>query len=209
MALLPLLFPARQGGSRGRAHAGAVRVRLLSYFFLLGVAFIAVEISFMQKFVLFLGHPTHAMSVILFSLLLFAGFGSRVSERFGRRPTLILLSALLLVYAWALPSLLSRLMGLPFNGRVAVTVLLVSAPGALMGTAFPLGIRITHRTLPRFIPWAWAMNGASSVVGAIAAVFVALYTGFSLVIALAAALYALAALALPGIKRPDSIESHE
>lgn len=195
LAVLPLFLPARRRKRREAPRADGKR--LLCYFFLLGISFIAIEITLMQKFVLFLGHPTYAMSVILFSLLFFAGVGSAMSERTGRRRTIALLCALMVAYAWGLPLLLDRLIGLPLEGRIAVTILLVAVPAVPMGTAFPLGIRVTRRRSPGLVPWVWAVNGSSSVFGAVATVFVAPYTGFNLVLVIAGALYALAALALP------------
>lgn len=49
-----------------------VQRRVLVYFTAIGFGFIVVEIILAQKFVLFLGHPFHALATILCSLLLFA-----------------------------------------------------------------------------------------------------------------------------------------
>src|SRR5207245_6566490 len=51
------------------------------YFIALGLGFIFLEISFIQRFVLYLGYPTYALSVVLFSLLSFTGVGSSLSGR--------------------------------------------------------------------------------------------------------------------------------
>jgi len=201
LILLPLTLSRRYGGGGvGPVSAGlpgAGTGRLLCYFFLIGLAFISVEITLMQKFTLALGHPSYAMAIILCCLLLFAGLGSRASERIGSRGIFIPLGAMLILYAYGLPAALDLLMALSFSSRIAATILLIFLPGFLMGTAFPLGIRIAHILAPRFIPWLWAANGAASVVGAVGVVFVALYTGFTAILAIAALIYALAALLLP------------
>lgn len=179
---------------------GTIPLRLLSYFFLIGLAFIAVEIIFVQKFVLFLGHPAHAMSIVLSSLLLLAGLGSRWTAQSKNRRPLALLCALLAVYACGLSPLLTFAIGLPIVARIAVAVALISAPAFLMGTAFPSGISTAYDLDPALIPWLWAVNGAASVFGAVGAVFVARATGFSAALALSGALYALACLATAGLQ---------
>jgi hypothetical protein len=181
-------------------YPGTRELRLLCYFFLIGLAFITVEIIFVQKFVLFLGHPAHAMSIVLSSLLLWAGLGSRWTERGEHRRPLALLCALLAAYACGLSPLLAIVIGLPILARIAVAVALISAPAFLMGTAFPSGIRAAYDLAPALIPWLWAVNGAASVFGAVGAVCVARATGFSVVLALSGALYALASLATAGLQ---------
>jgi len=53
--------------------------RMGCYFFLLGLAFLFVEMAFIQKFILFLSHPLYAIAVVLSGFLVFAGFGSAYS----------------------------------------------------------------------------------------------------------------------------------
>src|SRR4029078_2795690 len=74
---VPLLFGARAG-----LKARGV-LSYLAYFLSLGIGFMFVEISFVQTFVLFLGSPTYALSVTIFSLLLFFSLGSPLSTRLG------------------------------------------------------------------------------------------------------------------------------
>jgi hypothetical protein len=51
------------------------------YFALIGIGFMMVEIGLLQRMSVFLGHPTYALSVVLFSLILWTGVGSMTSER--------------------------------------------------------------------------------------------------------------------------------
>ena len=53
----------------------------LLYFLAIGVGYILVEVALIQKFVLFLGHPTYALTVVIFSLLVSSGVGSFLSRR--------------------------------------------------------------------------------------------------------------------------------
>ncbi|MGC2196749.1 MAG: hypothetical protein WA628_18895, partial [Terriglobales bacterium] len=69
--VLPLTIGARGQQSRP--------LRLL-YFIAVGLGYILVEIAFIQRFVLFLGHPVYALTVVVFLLLLSSGAGSMVSR---------------------------------------------------------------------------------------------------------------------------------
>src|SRR5206468_4481241 len=70
--VLPLLLQ-----DRAKHHeAGA-----LMYFIAVGLGYILVEISLIQRFVLFLGHPTYALTVVVFLMLLSSGIGSLASRR--------------------------------------------------------------------------------------------------------------------------------
>ncbi|MBI5166596.1 MAG: SAM-dependent methyltransferase [candidate division NC10 bacterium] len=186
LVLLPLMF------RRGLPHGGA---RALLYFAALGLGFIFIEIALIQKFVLFLGHPTYALTVILFSLLLFSGIGSYLSGILPIRPwrrvsaAIAGISLLTLVYLWALPLLFRTLIGEDLPWRVLLAVLLLGPLGLLMGVPFPSGIEILGRDSPGLIPWAWGINGSASVIASILAILIAVSWGFRAVLALAALIY--------------------
>ena len=63
------------------------------YFIAIGLGYILVEIAFIQRFVLFLGHPTYALTVVIFLLMLSSGAGSLMSRRWILRTELSLDSA--------------------------------------------------------------------------------------------------------------------
>ncbi len=73
LALPPLLLGARLPAGKG------VRGFLL-YFVFIGAGYILIQIALIQKFVLFLGHPTYALTVIIFSMLVSSGLGSFFSR---------------------------------------------------------------------------------------------------------------------------------
>ena len=188
--LLPL-------ASIGRRWSAAVGARMGGYFFLLGLAFLFVEIAFIQRFILFLSHPLYAVAVVLAGFLLFAGLGSAASARLGRRqPVAIAVAAIAgfsLLYLVGLPPLFERLIGLPDAFRVAVSAGLIAPLAFFMGMPFPLGLARLRDTAPGFIPWAWGINGYASVLSAVLATLLAVQVGFSGVLLLALALYAAAA----------------
>jgi len=57
-----------------------------TYFGLLGMGFMMIEIPLIQKFILYLGHPTPAFSYILAALLIGSGMGSFTAGMRGRLP---------------------------------------------------------------------------------------------------------------------------
>jgi hypothetical protein len=82
-------------------------------------------------------------------------------------------------------------------GRVAATLALIAPLAFLMGMPFPIGLSRLADEAPAFIPWAWGINGCASVLSALLAALLAVHLGFSVVLLLAAALYATAVLAWP------------
>ena len=174
-----------------------------SYFLLLGLAFLFIEIAFIQKFILFLSHPLYSVAVVLSSFLVFAGLGSAWSDALSRKlaqgsfsPVTVVASAiggLSILYAVLLPYLFQRFIGAPDVLKIGITNLLIAPLAFAMGMPFPLGLKHLANAAPKFIPWAWGINGFASVVSAVLATLLAIEFGFTAVILLAIALYALAA----------------
>jgi spermidine synthase len=196
VAPLAVLRRARRRDSEER-RPGLARVAL--YFLCLGLAFLAVEIAFIQRFTLFLAHPLYAVAVVLAGFLVFAGAGSAASARLRRSPISLAIAAVVVLavtYTLALPPLFARAIALPQTAKVIVALAFLAPPAFFMGMPFPLGLARTARRDPAWIPWAWAVNGCASVVSAVAATLGAVHFGFRAVVLTAAALYALAALAI-------------
>ncbi|HHL39161.1 MAG TPA: hypothetical protein ENJ37_01505 [Deltaproteobacteria bacterium] len=176
----------------------------LAYFFLIGTAYMFVEIWLIKKLILFLVHPEYAFSVVVSALLAGSGAGSLLSQRIGLaagagRAAAVVAAVAVAVSAAALglPPLLDALLGLPLAARVMAAALVIAPPGVLMGMALPLGMRLLARGAEGLIPWAWAANAAASVMAGPAAVMAARAAGFTAA-ALAAALMYLAAAAIMG-----------
>jgi SAM-dependent methyltransferase len=171
----------------------------LVYFACLGLGFLLVEIILIQRFVLFLGHPVYAISVILFSLLFFGGLGSNLSGRFGAqrrgfwlKMVLLALVLLLGVYNLGYPALLRTFTGLSTAHRIGLTVVLLCPLGMLMGMPFPLGISAVHSKDPRVVPWVWGVNGTLSVLGSVLAAMLSISFGFTLALVVGQAAYLVA-----------------
>jgi hypothetical protein len=208
LAALLILLPLRRLARRGVPTPG--RGRVFAYFAALGAGFMFVEIVLMQKLVLFLGHPTYAVTVVLSTLLACAGLGSLASARLGapsrRVLGLLLVGVPLLVVAEAAAAglLLPRLLGWPFAARVGVVVAGLAPLGMVLGMPFPLGVRLLERRAPALVPWGWAINAFLSVFSSIFCIVLAMAVGFSAVLALAAALYALGFAALRSFEASTS-----
>jgi SAM-dependent methyltransferase len=200
LILLPLALTARRRTVGPGKRAGA-------YFFLLGLAFLFVEIAFIQKFTLFLNHPLYAVAVVLAGFLVFAGIGSGLCGSLAARlrdsrlhPVHLAVGgivAVCLVYTLALPGLFARWMAFDDGTRIALALVLIAPLAVLMGMPFPLGLKSLDKNAPEFIPWAWGINGFASVISAALATLLAISFGFTAVLLSALLLYLLAALMAP------------
>ena len=150
---------------------GRPSVASLGFFAAIGLGFLVLEVVLIQRFVLFLGFPTYALSVVLFALLIFTGIGSLVSARAGRAdPRRTLIAALgagavmIALAAFGLQPLLRALIDLPFAARIACTIALLAPLGVALGMAMPLGLRRLEGLYPSGVAWAWGINGVASVL---------------------------------------------
>jgi hypothetical protein len=169
----------------------------LIYFAAIGVGYLTLEITLIQRFVLFLGFPTYALSVVLCSLLIFTGLGSWLSSRWRspRRALLVDLavaSVLIALAAYLLQPLLGHLITIPFAARVLLTIALLAPFGITLGLAMPIGLRRLSGLRDGAVPWAWGVNGLASVFGAALAVFVAIEWGFAVATLVSLACYLVA-----------------
>jgi spermidine synthase len=170
-----------------------------TFFGALGLGFMALEIAFLQKLGLFLGHPNYALSVVLATLLAASGLGSLLSPRLVAavgQPRFLAygVSGMTIVLHYlfkALPSLT----GLSFAARVLVVVALVTPAAVLMGSLFPWGLFALRGNSPARIPWAWGVNGIFSVLGPLLAIAIAMTWGGNGLLLFAALIYVVAALA--------------
>jgi hypothetical protein len=172
----------------------------LAFFAEIGFGLLLLEVVLVQRFVLFLGFPTYALSVVLFSLLLFTGAGALLSSLLPQEPRRVLVVALgagcglAIAAAFGLQPLLRALIGTPFAARVAISVGLLAPFGLTLGMAMPLGLRRLAGLYPSGVPWAWGINGACSVVASALGVAIAIVAGFEVATLAAAACYVAALL---------------
>ena len=177
--------------------------RMPFYFAVLGLAYLLVEVAMMQKFILFLGHPTYALAVVLFTLLLSSGLGAALSERISPDRAsrgLIVVVGLLFLYAAVFlivsPVIFRAMLPREIAVRIAVSAGLLLPLGLLMGVPFPLGVRMLGYNFPRSIPWMFAINSAASVLGSVTAMLLAVQFGFTTAVMAGLGLYLIAGLLL-------------
>jgi hypothetical protein len=192
LCVVAFIVPLALGPREGRPPLSS-----LSFFAAIGMGFLVLEVVLIQRFVLFLGFPTYALSIVLFALLLFTGAGSLVSARLGE-PRRVLVTALAVALALiaaaavGLQPLLRALIELPFALRVVVSVALIAPFGVALGTAMPIGLRRLAARHPQGVPWAWGINGITSVIASVLAVAVAIAFGFTVATLVAFACYLVA-----------------
>jgi hypothetical protein len=191
--VLPLLLV------RSRAH-GSGRI---GYFIAIGLGYILVEIALIQRFVLFLGHPTYALTVVVFLMLLASGLGSMASRDWLSEPRqlrlpLLLIAMAILLYAAVLPRLLGGLVGQGLWAKLLLSAALLAPLALAMGMAFPTGLRALHESGHQTVEWAWAMNAASSVLGSVLAMAIAIQFGLRAALLGGAACYLWATILVPG-----------
>lgn len=170
------------------------------FFTCIGLGFMLVEVSWVQRFILYLGHPSHALTVALASLLLGAGAGSMTASRVGVaggvRFGALLPVALALVNA-VLSPVFSATLGFVLPLRIFIAALLLVPSGFLMGFCFPLGML---RFGDDRKAWFWALNGAAGVLSSVATLALFMVLGFTRVAYIGAGIYVLAWMLLFGSK---------
>ncbi len=191
LALPPLVLrhslPREKGSLRG-----------LLFFLFIGAGYILIQVALIQKFVLFLGHPTYALTVIIFSMLLSSGCGSFASKSlirgdFGRLSlAMLLIVAAVLTLAAVVAPISEGGVALAFPLKVLISVALISPVGFAMGIPFPTGLSLLEKATPQSVRWAWAINAASSVLGSAAAMFLAIYIGLKLTLIVGGMFYLVA-----------------
>ncbi len=166
----------------------------MSYFAIIGFAFMLIQIAFLQRFAVYLGHPTYTLAVVLFSMLLFAGIGSVLSERLavtaGGRFRLVpaLIAAALVITALGLPVVIAQTITAALSTRTLLVLAFTAPVATLLGFCFPLGSRLIAAT-PTVAAWAWGINGAFGVLASILAVGLSIWVGIDANFWLAACLY--------------------
>jgi hypothetical protein len=193
--LITVLLPlALRGRPRG------LQVRLapsVAYFGVIGTTFMLTQVALLQRFSVVMGHPTYALAVVLFAMILFAGLGSLVvapwigASRGRFTATALTLAAALLAVAWAAPGLAASAAAWPLASRAALVFAVVASLATLMGVCFPVAADVVQARAPQALPWMWGANGATGVLASIAAVIVSMTLGIEWNLVIAAAGYAL------------------
>lgn len=203
LILLPLYAAKRQ---KKIVSVAIRRFRVFLFFSGTGLAFLFLEIAFIQKCLLFLHHPLYAAAVVLSAFLLFAGAGSVYSKRFagtGRdrravQAAVVAIIGLGVLYLLLLGPVFNNLIHLSFIGRILIAVVCIAPLAFCMGMPFPLALARIGIEAPSLIAWAWGINGCASVLSAILAMLLAVHFGFSAVVLASLVLYYMVGVTFPG-----------
>ena len=203
VALLVLAVPLL-GGRRFRA-GGPGTLRAAAYFAALGLGFLAIEIAMIERASFYLNDRTTGFALVLTGMLLFSGLGSLLAGRFEGRERRAALLAGLAVAAWCglllagLQGFLLATLDFPQVLRALIVLLLLAPVSVALGLPFPLGLaRMGHGG---FLPWAWGLNGAFSVVATPLANLIGIKAGYDRVLLLALLLYVGAAISFPPTRK--------
>ena len=144
-----------------------------------------IEISQMQRLIVFLGHPTYGLSVVLFSLLVASGAGSYATglldnrTHLSPRARLIILIGTLIVFGLLTPHAISMFQSSTTPIRIVVAAAILLPLGFFMGMAFPLGMQMAVVKSSPLMPWLWGINGPTSVLASVLAVVIAMAVSIS------------------------------
>jgi len=179
-----------------------------TYFAGIGLGFLLLEVAQLQRLSSFLGHPVYGLAVVLFSVLVFSGIGSMLTERVVRddRPSSAIapLAALIVVASVSgaiTPGLLHRMAGSTTPVRVALAVALLAPMATAMGMPFSIGMRLAAATPGVPTAYLWGINGATSVCASVLAVVIALFQGISTAFWCGCAAYVIALASMVAITR--------
>lgn len=155
------------------------------YFAFIGLGFMLIEMSLMQWLMVFLGHPVYALSVVLFTLLLFSGIGSyTVNYAKLRSSTYVIRSSLLCLFLsttlWIISHFRDVFIHNDTTTRIILSVLVLIPASLCMGMMFPLGVAAAKKRHEALLPWFWALNGVASVFASILSVIISMSYGASI-----------------------------
>lgn len=179
------------------------------YFSAIGMGFMLIEISQMQRLMVFLGHPVYGLSVVLFTILLFGGIGSAtVGADTARSRTIAVriagLLAALVVAGLLTPLVTNWARSLSTDMRILVSVLLLAPPAFCMGMMFPLGLGVWRRH-HELLPFFWSTNGITSMLASVLGMALSIQFGIAMTYALGACCYVICGILLVTSGRLNTI----
>ena len=209
LVLLIIVWPLIRSG-RPPMPFGRLTMTM-SYFATIGFAYMLIQIGLLQRFAIYVGHPTYTLAIVLFSMLLFTGLGSFLSERLRTPGVLdhpghpvffvpldrrghtvvfvpVTIALALALVAWLVPVAIDRTITSGLVVRTLVVLAFTAPLSMLLGVCFPIGVRLVEQTRA-IVAWAWGVNGAFGVLASIVGVATSMWIGVDANFWIAAALY--------------------
>ncbi len=170
----------------------------VTYFCAIGMGFMLIEISQMQRLMVFLGHPVYGLAVVLFAILLFSGIGSTTVAAHYPRPATVIARAVALLTMLAVAGLLTPLVttwarSAATDMRILLSVLLLAPPAFCMGMMFPLGLSVWRRH-SELLPFFWSANGITSMFASVLGMALSIAFGIANTYAIGVAFYVVCAI---------------
>jgi len=182
----------------GRLPASAAplsRLSIAAYFTMLGLGYLLIEIAVLQRVILFTGQPVLAASMVFAIFLTGSGVGSAMAPEARTRRVALHMFAVIgvgfMVAATALWLAADVLLEPETTLRLTLVIMLILPLAWTMGRPFPWALR-QFADQPRWIPWAWAINGFASVAAASLAPLISVHHGQPVTLAMGALCYAVA-----------------
>jgi MFS family permease len=230
LALLLVYYYSRLSRRRKGSDGSSLYPSLgyIIFVICIGLGFMFIEITFIQKFLLLLGTPIMALTVILFSILLSSGIGAYLSGRlFNKSPykaiviSIPFLAGVLLAYFGYLQTIVDSSITREIHERIVLTFGLLFPAGLLMGFQFPSITKMAsymsssesnkssdYDSRNQDITLLWGINIIASVVGTVLAAISSMLIGFrgNLIIGVGLYLLALvsAIMAAKSVMKTDS-----
>jgi len=183
------------------------RLKMTAYFISLGLGFLFIEITLIEKFQILLNDPTYSFAIVLCGMLIFSGLGSYISSKIKEHEKKYILFASIFIgiamifYIYALDILINLFLGQSIILQIIFVILTVGFPSLFLGMYFPLGMSQLSGDKEYFIPWAWSINGAFSVISSVLAKILFVAYGFNIVLAIAGIIYLFAWFVFPYKKK--------
>ncbi len=209
MLLLILLFIIMPIARHQKMIFERKNLAMLAFFLSIGVGYILVEATLIQKLVLFLGRPAHAFQVVLASMLIFSGLGSMttglVFKKEEHEPRIVArlaltIAILVILYSVLVQSFIMQYIHLELTTKILLTIAFLAPPAFIMGMPFPMGLRLVGRKDPQNIIWMYGLNSSGSVVASMLGMFMALMYGFSSSLCLGGLMYIAALVSISYIE---------
>jgi SAM-dependent methyltransferase len=181
----------------------------VTYFCAIGMGFMLIEISQMQRLMVFLGHPVYGLGVVLFTILLFGGIGSTTVGADAPQPRAVIGRVVALLATLAVAGLLTPLFTTwaraeATDMRILLSVLLLAPPAFCMGMMFPLGLGIWRRH-SALLPFFWSANGITSMFASVLGMALSIEFGIARTYALGVGFYVICACMLVGSREANRI----
>jgi hypothetical protein len=178
LAVPVILIPYFKSGEKLKAGS-------FLYFFVIGVAYMALEVVLIQKYTFFVGPSVYAIATIVLTLLIASGIGSRFAKRFGGPVIFMAIFAWLIMDIFVFKYIIYGITGLSLTPRILITVLLVFPLGFFMGMPFPRA----SLKVKEMVDWGFGVNGVGSVFGAAGIIMVSINYGFNAALLIAGGFY--------------------